>query len=347
MRRREAWSRGRRPRGGSGSPSNVRVPADGATRPTTTFASVDLPLPLSPTSPSVPPAGTASETPSSARNPARAPNPSTPFAAPNVTLRPSTASTGSCVRSRAPPSPNSHSLAWLPDAPSTCQGPSAPALPPALPPTPPPTPPSTDAPVASAVPVASASTDSTMPRKRSSRTSSRGTAAIRARVYSSVGRPSTSAVGPDSTTRPRRSTTTRSVTAAMVPMSCVISTTPTRRSSTSRRISARICWRMAASSAVVGSSAMTSSGSVHSASAITTRCRMPPENWCGCSSMRVPGSSIPVSASSSIAFARAARSPSPECSRIVSTSCSPTVMSGFRLVCGSWKIIEMRPPRSA
>jgi hypothetical protein len=35
------------------------------------------------------------------------------------------------------------------------------------------------------------------------------------------------------------------------------------------------------SSAVVGSSAMTSAGAEASAAAITRRCRWPPENWCG------------------------------------------------------------------
>ena len=130
-------------------------------------------------------------------------------------------------------------------------------------------------------------------------------------------------------------------------MSCVISTTPTPRSSTSRRIRARIWRRIAASSAVVGSSATISSGSVQSASAITTRWRMPPENSCGWSSMRRSGDSIPVSASSATARSRASRAPTSACAAIVSTSCSPTVISGFRLVCGSWKIIEMRLPRSA
>ena len=42
-----------------------------------------------------------------------------------------------------------------------------------------------------------------------------------------------------------------------------------------------ICACTETSSAVVGSSAMISSGSGASASAITTRWRMPPENWCG------------------------------------------------------------------
>ena len=38
---------------------------------------------------------------------------------------------------------------------------------------------------------------------------------------------------------------------------------------------------MTTSSAVVGSSMMTTCGSSASAIAIITRCRMPPESWCG------------------------------------------------------------------
>ena len=64
--------------------------------------------------------------------------------------------------------------------------------------------------------------------------------------------------------------------------------------------------------------------------------------------MRVAASAMPLSSRRATARARASRSPiSSSCWRIVSTSCSPTVISGFRLVCGSWKIIEMRLPRSA
>ncbi len=47
------------------------------------------------------------------------------------------------------------------------------------------------------------------------------------------------------------------------------------------RMRSRICACTVTSSAVVGSSAMSSSGSRHSAIAIMKRCRMPPENWCG------------------------------------------------------------------
>ena len=51
------------------------------------------------------------------------------------------------------------------------------------------------------------------------------------------------------------------------------------------RLSASICWRISrwttTSSAVVGSSMITSSGSSASAIAMITRCRMPPESSCG------------------------------------------------------------------
>jgi hypothetical protein len=46
----------------------------------------------------------------------------------------------------------------------------------------------------------------------------------------------------------------------------------------SRSMSDRICFCVVTSSAVVGSSAMSSEGLQASASAIMARCRMPPEN---------------------------------------------------------------------
>ena len=54
-----------------------------------------------------------------------------------------------------------------------------------------------------------------------------------------------------------------------------------------RSISARICAWTVTSSAVVGSSAISSLGSLASAIAIITRWRMPPENSCGYSSTRL------------------------------------------------------------
>ena len=81
--------------------------------------------------------------------------------------------------------------------------------------------------------------------------------------------------------RPEYITATRSDVSAMTPMSWVTSITAVPWSRPSRLISAMICACTETSSAVVGSSAMMSSGSAAIASAITTRCRMPPENSCG------------------------------------------------------------------
>ena len=49
----------------------------------------------------------------------------------------------------------------------------------------------------------------------------------------------------------------------------------------SRRITSSTWACTVTSSAVVGSSAISSSGFSDIAIAIITRCRMPPENWCG------------------------------------------------------------------
>ena len=46
-------------------------------------------------------------------------------------------------------------------------------------------------------------------------------------------------------------------------------------------MSSRICAWIVTSSAVVGSSAISSSGFVDRAIAIITRWRMPPDSWCG------------------------------------------------------------------
>ena len=73
-------------------------------------------------------------------------------------------------------------------------------------------------------------------------------------------------------------TATRSAMRATTPRSCAIDSTPSPswalRSATCRRICA---WTVT-SSAVVGSSAMSRSGSHSSAMAIMTRWRMPPES---------------------------------------------------------------------
>ena len=58
---------------------------------------------------------------------------------------------------------------------------------------------------------------------------------------------------------------------------------------------------MVTSSAVVGSSAISSRGLQAIAMAIITRWLMPPDSWCGKACSRVSGAGMPTSASSSTA----------------------------------------------
>ena len=81
--------------------------------------------------------------------------------------------------------------------------------------------------------------------------------------------------------RPAYITAISSVTSATTPRSWVIITTAVSSSDCSFWISVRICAWTVTSSAVVGSSAISSLGSLISAMAIITRWRMPPENSCG------------------------------------------------------------------
>ena len=90
------------------------------------------------------------------------------------------------------------------------------------------------------------------------------------------------------------------------------------------RIRSRICAWMVTSSAVVGSSAMSSLGSHESAMAIITRCRMPPESWCGYSRARTSGSAMRTWRRSAIACCSASAAPSPRWTRSVSATCLPT-----------------------
>ncbi len=81
--------------------------------------------------------------------------------------------------------------------------------------------------------------------------------------------------------RPAYITATRCEVSAITPMSCVMSITAVPRSRARRLRSSMICAWIETSSAVVGSSAISRLGSAAIASAITTRWRMPPENWWG------------------------------------------------------------------
>ena len=76
---------------------------------------------------------------------------------------------------------------------------------------------------------------------------------------------------------------------AITPMSWVMIIMPTFPSLQRARIRSRIWAWIDTSRAVVGSSAMMTSGSAARASAITTRWRIPPENWWGCCFTRSSG----------------------------------------------------------
>ena len=91
---------------------------------------------------------------------------------------------------------------------------------------------------------------------------------------------------PSSTLSPCHMTTTRSAISATTPMSWVMNRTAMPSSSCSILMSSRICAWIVTSSAVVGSSAISSCGRQASAMAIITRWRMPPENRCGYSCRR-------------------------------------------------------------
>ncbi|MNL09265.1 hypothetical protein D3C87_1300190 [compost metagenome] len=133
-----------------------------------------------------------------------------------------------------------------------------------------------------------------------------GTAESSARVYGWAGAWKTSSEVPSSTFSPRYITSTRSATSATTPMSWVMKTTPMSISAWRLRISCRISAWMVTSSAVVGSSAISSAGLHDSAMAIITRWRMPPESWCGKRSSTRRASGMRTSSSMRSASARAA-----------------------------------------
>ena len=114
----------------------------------------------------------------------------------------------------------------------------------------------------------------------------------------------------------------------------------------SAEMRSRICFWIVTSSAVVGSSAISSFGSHAIAIAIITRCCWPPDICDGNMSIRRSGSGMPTSASTAIARLRAAAPVIPMCIRRTSSIWKPTVNTGLSDVIGSWKIIEMSAPRT-
>ncbi|MNP51616.1 hypothetical protein D3C76_1459540 [compost metagenome] len=92
---------------------------------------------------------------------------------------------------------------------------------------------------------------------------------------------------------------------------------------------------MVASSAVVGSSAINSSGWQESAIAIITRWRIPPLNSCGYWFSRCSGSRMPTCRSISAASLLASALFNPRCLRMTSVNCWPIFLTGFSEVIGS------------
>ena len=113
------------------------------------------------------------------------------------------------------------------------------------------------------------------------------------------------------------------------------------------RSSSSTCACTVTSSAVVGSSAISSAGSQASAIAIITRCFMPPDNWNGYSLTRRTASGIRTASSSSMTRASTAAPLRAVCRRTDSAICAPMVITGFSDSPGSWKIIATRRPRTS
>jgi hypothetical protein len=151
-----------------------------------------------------------------------------------------------------------------------------------------------------------------------------------------------SATGPVSTMRPSFITHTRSAWRRTMVRSWLINSRARPRFSFCSVSRSRICAWMVTSSAVVVSSAISSGGSLARAAAIITRCRWPPESWCGKASSRPAASGKPQDSSSATILARVGRLP---CSRSASAICRPMRCSGLRLVIGSWKIMPAVRPR--
>ena len=79
--------------------------------------------------------------------------------------------------------------------------------------------------------------------------------------------------------------------------------------------------------------------------AIITRCRIPPESWCGYSWKRRSGAGNRTSCRSSIARSFATLRSMSACARIASVICAPIRMVGLRERAGSWNTIAMSAPR--
>ncbi len=140
-------------------------------------------------------------------------------------------------------------------------------------------------------------------------------------------------------------TTTRSHSLATRPMSWVVSNTaaPLRRA-LSR--SPTTCAWVVTSSAVVGSSAMSSLGSLAIPTAIITRWRIPPESWWGRCSARCSASAMPLPARSGTTRATASCRPNRRWALMASSIWVRTRSRGFSALVASWKDMATSSPRS-
>ena len=177
------------------------------------------------------------------------------------------------------------------------------------------------------------------------RVSAPGTAATSARVYSCCGADSSASAGPCSTTSPARMTRMWSASCATTERSWLISRIDAPRAFISSSC-ASTCACTVTSSAVVGSSAMTMSGSRAMAEAISARCRRPPDSWSGRWRARTAGSGTPTRSSrSSTRAPRAARSPAPW-TRSDSSISAPTERSGSSETRASCSTKPISSPRT-
>ena len=99
--------------------------------------------------------------------------------------------------------------------------------------------------------------------------------------YGWAGVPKRDRVLLDSTNRPAYMTLTLSQSSSTIPRLWVIITNALPRSSQILARRSRTCACVVTSKAVVGSSAMTTAGSLAMAMAMSTRCLIPPEYWWG------------------------------------------------------------------
>jgi len=118
------------------------------------------------------------------------------------------------------------------------------------------------------------------------------------------------------------------------------------RSRWSRRRSASTSACVVTSSALVASSASSRRGSMLSAAAITTRCSIPPESWCGYARSTRSMSSSPTSSNNDAIRSRAFALAIPCTWTSRSVAESPMRRTGLSVARGSWKIMAASADRT-